>query len=233
VVSVSAGEPVGPRAVGIDAAGKFGWVGVLVDESGFIDAQVGSLDELIRWAEPVAAIGVDIPIGSVPGGVRDADARAREFVGPRRSSVFPAVPGDVLDAVSYAEANHRLERSGRAKLSRQAWMLAPGIREASTLAARDERVIEVHPEVSFRELAGEPIRWSKKTWNGMGLRRRLLAGAGIEVPGVIESLDRVPTDDVLDAAVSAWSALRYASRTAVSLPDPPQLVDGRPVAIWF
>ncbi len=32
-----------------------------------------------------------------------------------------------------------------------------------TLAEVDERVIEMHPEVSFRELAGEPVLESKHT----------------------------------------------------------------------
>jgi hypothetical protein len=54
--------------------------------------------------------------------------------------------------------------------------------EAAELATADDRVFEVHPEVSFCELAGECVAWSKKSWNGRLLRRRLLADAGIVLP---------------------------------------------------
>jgi predicted RNase H-like nuclease len=43
----------------------------------------------------------------------------------------------------------------------------------------------------------------------------------------------VPLDDVLDAAAAAWSADRLARGEAEPLPDPPAMVDGREVAIWF
>jgi len=41
-------------------------------------------------------------------------------------------------------------------------------------------------------------------------------------------------DDVVDAAVVAWSATRIARGEAQSLPEPPEHdSDGRPVAIWY
>jgi predicted RNase H-like nuclease len=42
-----------------------------------------------------------------------------------------------------------------------------------------------------------------------------------------------PADDVLDAAAAAWTARRKAVGEARSLPDPPELIRGRPVAIWY
>lgn len=218
--------------MGIDAAGKHGWVGIVIDESGFVGARLGSLRELIDWAEPVGAIGVDIPIGHVPGGVRRADVEARRFVGPRRSSVFAAPPTEALASGSYADANAEMVALGAPMLSRQAWALVPKMVEAAEVAAGDDRVHEVHPEVSFCELAGEHLRWSKKSWNGLLLRRRLLAGAGIDVPDVIEEVDGVVADDVVDAAVVAWSARRIATGAARTLPDPPEEGGDRRVAIW-
>lgn len=220
------------RVLGVDAAGKHGWVGIVLDDTGFVAARVGTLRQIVEWAEPVRAIGVDIPIGHAPGAIRRADVEARQFVGPRASSVFAAPPADVLAANSYAEDNAALGALGSPLLSRQAWALIPKMVEAAEVAASDERVFEVHPEVSFRELAGEHVRWPKKSWNGLLLRRRLLADAGIILPDVVTEIDRVVADDVVDAAAAAWSARRLASGAARSLPHPPEENAGRRVAIW-
>ena len=94
--------------------------------------------------------------------------------------------------------------------------------ESAGLAAADERVVEVHPEVSFRELIGRPPS-PKRTAAGPSERQLALATAGIDVPDL-----PYPFEDVLDGAVAAWSALRYA-REAVPLPDGHA---GRIGAIW-
>jgi predicted RNase H-like nuclease len=64
-------------------------------------------------------------------------------------------------------------------------------------------------------------------------RRRLLEQAGIVLPEDLGAASVVPPDDVLDAAVAAWSALRIARGEALTLPaDPPIDRSGRKVAIW-
>ena len=223
----------GPRALGIDAADKHGWLGVLVDVEGFVDANVGTVADLVRWAGDVTAIGIDIPIGAVDGGgARRADVEARRFIGVRASSVFPAPPAEVRAVGTYAEANAVLVALGAPKLSRQAWALVPRIAEADALARVDARVFEVHPEVSFRQLHGAPVPWSKKSWNGLHLRHRLLADAGIVVPPELPEIAGVVSDDVVDAAVAAWSARRIAAGTARTFPDPPERCEDRAIAIW-
>jgi len=97
------------------------------------------------------------------------------------------------------------------------------------------RIVEVHPEASFRELAGAPLKHSKKTWNGMMQRMRLLEKAGIAIPAELGEIGRVGVDDVLDAAAIAWTANRYVNHRARSLP-PQQLwqhSEGQVVAIWI
>ena len=221
------------RVLGVDAAGKHGWIGIVVDDAGFVGARIGGLRAIIDWAEPVRVIGVDIPIGHVSGGVRRADTEARRFVGPRRAaSVFAAPPETALRAASYAEANEALGAAGRARMSRQAWALVPKMAEAADVASTDDRVREIHPEVSFTELTGAPLAWSKKSWNGLLERRRALDAAGIALPDEIDGIDGVVADDVVDAAVVAWSARRVANGVALSLPDPPEAGVGRVVAIW-
>jgi predicted RNase H-like nuclease len=222
------------RVGGVDAAGKAGWVAVVLEDGHFDRAHVARhLADLVGDLGPADAIGVDIPIGGTAAGFRQADRLARPLVGARRSSVFAAPPPDIWTAESYEAANELLSSSGRPKLSRQSWALVPKIREADRVSRSDDRVVEVHPEVSFRAMAGVDLP-SKKTWDGMIRRRGLLTDNGIEVPGRLGPAGNVAVDDVLDAAAVAWSAGRIARGVATSLPDPPEAgVDGREVAIWF
>jgi predicted RNase H-like nuclease len=220
------------RVVGVDAAGGYGWVGVVVSDDGFEDSRVGTLNEILAWAEPVDVLGIDIPIGHVIGGIRRADAEARRFVGPRGSSVFPAPPTEAFTVDSFVELNAALAEQSRPMLSRQAWALVPKIVEAAEIANADARVFEVHPEVSFREMAGEFLPWAKKSWNGLQLRLRLLRHAGIDLPQQMPDIAGSATDDVVDAAAAAWSARRILGGAAKSLPDPPEQCAGRQVAIW-
>ncbi|MCP4085678.1 MAG: DUF429 domain-containing protein [Actinomycetia bacterium] len=228
------GRIVGPRVLGIDAAGKHGWVGAIVDDRGFVAAHVGALNELITWAEPVATVGVDIPIGNLPEGGRAADTVARGFIGLRRSSVFNAPPVAELRQDSFDETNRQLAERGQPKMSRQTWALLLKVEEAEALASSDDRLIEVHPEVSFRAMTDRDLEWPKKSWNGQMLRRRLLTDAGIVLPDQLDSAGVIPVDDVLDAAAAAWSARRHAQGQARALPDHVE-VDrtGHRLAIWY
>lgn len=91
----------------------------------------------------------------------------------------------------------------------------------------------MHPEVSFRTMRQAPIEWSKKTWNGVHLRARLLAEAGIVLAEALDEAAIVPVDDVLDAAAAAWTARRAARGEARSLPERPEMDrPGRLMAIW-
>ena len=223
------------RVVGMDAAGKYGWLAVVLDDDGFVGARLGSLRELVAWAEPVDVIGIDIPIGHTADGVRQADVEARRFVGPKRaSSVFAAPPREVLDAASYAEGNTVLKELGRPMVSRQAWALLPKMLEAAELADGDKRVYEVHPEVSFCAMnKDEYLPGTKKSWNGLMQRRDLLRKAGIELPAEIEELAAAAADDLVDAAAVAWSARRIALGDAESLPAEPEVHKGHQVAIYY
>jgi len=77
------------------------------------------------------------------------------------------------------------------------------------------------------------LPWPKTTWNGLMLRRRLLAEADVAVPDTLAIAGATAgPDDVLDAAVVAWTASRIAAGSAEWLPRSPQLEEGRP-RIWF
>jgi predicted RNase H-like nuclease len=213
------------RVAGVDAR-HGGWVAIVLDAGQFADSiSTPTFEELLGMVPDARVVGVDIPIGLPSKGVRAADVAARVFVGPRRSSVFPTPPRPALVAATYAEARGVLP-----SLSAQSFALGKKILEVE--ACLEERVVEVHPEVSFAGLAGRPLRHSKRSWNGQMERRRLLASAGIELPEELTA-GQAAADDVLDAAIAAWSAGRKERGEAATLPADPPVQDGRPVAIWY
>lgn len=210
---------------GVDAC-RGGWVAIVLDDGRFADSLFAAgFTQLLDGLARAAAVGIDIPIGLPDAGPRAADVAARAFVGPRRGSVFPTPPRVALLAASYAEARQIVP-----SLSAQSFALGKKILEVERCL--EERVFEVHPEVSFAALAGRHLRHSKRSWNGQMERRRLLSVAGIVLPDELAA-GEAAADDVLDAAVAAWTAARQANGEAATLPVDPPLLDGRPVAIWY
>jgi len=77
-----------------------------------------------------------------------------------------------------------------------------------------------------------PLRFRKKSAGGALERIELLRRSGFELQR-LGAAAWVPRDDVLDARAAAWSTSRIAAGIAQALPDPPELVDGYPTAIWY
>jgi predicted RNase H-like nuclease len=202
--------------VGVDGFAK-GWIAIGLEDGCFAWAAVYS--DFARLSEAqtdASAIAVDIPIGLPPPFPRLADEAAKRFVGPRRNSVFTTPVEEALKGATFAEATAiNLRQTGKG-ISQQAYALRGKIFELAAVAPTDERVVEVHPEVSFCELLGGWLVEPKTTWDGFARRRRLLRSAGIEIPDRIDA--PAPPLDVLDAAVAAWSANRYARGEALPLP---------------
>jgi predicted RNase H-like nuclease len=199
---------------GVDGYRK-GWVAVSLDPSGDVEVSthVAFADVLSLQARVIA---VDIPIDPAGLGSRPTDAAARAFVGgSRASSVFPTPPRAALEARTFAEANEIARTITGKGISQQAFALARKMLEVHTLAEVDERVIEMHPEVSFCELGAAHVLESKHTPEGLERRRELLAEAGIRLPGAVSG---VPEADLLDAAVGAWTAARWSAGKALSVP---------------
>ena len=136
------------------------WAVVVLRDGQFDRAsRVDRLADILEKGPDIAMLAVDIPIG-LPAGdgdwPRSADVAAKEFLGKAGASVFHAPPRPVLDCESYDEAN-RLHRKLTGKgLTQQAWGLRNGILQAEALAEKDDRIIEVHPEVSFLEHGRQP-----------------------------------------------------------------------------
>ena len=203
----------GVLVAGVDGYRK-GWVAVSLDPSG--DVQVSTHATFVEVLSLRArVIAVDIPIDPAGRGARPTDAAARAFVRGRASSVFSTPPRSALEARTFAEACEIARTITGKGISQQAFALGRKILEVHALAEVDERVIEMHPEVSFCRLAGDALAESKHAPEGLERRRALLAAAGITLPGAVPG---VPEADLLDAAVGAWTAARYASGDAEALP---------------
>ena len=206
------------RVVGVDGT-KGGWVAIALEDGRFAD------DYVLRPIETAFkvdadVIAVDVPIGFGP---RQADVAARVFLTGAASTVFSTPTREVLE-VPFGPG---------LGVSAQAHALGPRILQVTRLAESDPRIYEVHPEVSFRAMnGGRALGGRKKSAGGALQRVELLRGPGIDLVN-IQATANAPLDDVLDASAAAWSAHRIANGSAVSLPSPPEDVNGRAVAIWY
>ena len=196
------------NAVGFDGW-RGGWVGIRLHDGAFHEAVAGpELASLIDVAD--RAVGVDMPLGFPEGAEpRAFDVAARRRLVRRASTLFIVPPRDVMEEATYQDANRRSqERYGRG-ISAQVYALRKKIFEA--IDVMDARFQEIHPEVAFADLAGEPLVEPKKTWAGQQRRRRLLAENGVDLPSDLGAAGRVPPDDVIDAAVVALTAWRASA----------------------
>jgi predicted RNase H-like nuclease len=227
---VSSDSPV--PVTGVDAC-RGGWVAVTLGPAGPPAVTVAaSLEGL-----PLSAVtGIDMPLGLLARGWRDADQLARRALGRRGTTVFAIPPRPVWDCDSYAAANRTCRELTGKGMSAQSWGLRRKIAEADQYrhraAAAGIRLHEVHPELAFAALAGgAPLPDSKHTPAGLAVRRGLLARSGIELPSRVAG---AAEDDLLDAAAVAWSARRIAGGRAVLLTNPAQRSDdGAEIAIRY
>jgi len=224
--------------LGADAC-PAGWVGVVLSPGGrraVVHSEIGGLVAMAAAAGPLHAIAIDIPIGLADSGPRQADLLARKAAGPRHASVFLTPVRDALLAETYATALAVSRKLTGRGISSQAYRLRAKILQVDSW--RQETltcpVVEAHPELSFAAMAGAPLRDPKSSWAGVVRRHQLLAAQGIELDSDLGlSGLQVGVDDVLDAAVVAWTARRVAQGQAVRVPDPPDQFDhqGRPIVI--
>jgi predicted RNase H-like nuclease len=233
--------PAARRALGFDGC-PAGWVAVTLEAGAVARVEVvehlrDRLPEGTAGASGVDAVAVDMPVGLVDA-ARDADRAARRALPGRASSVFSSPPRAVVDgwrtgAVrTHAQAVTVAQRITGKGLSQQAWRLVPKIAEADDLVAAGVPLLEVHPEVAFAVLGGEPLP-RKRSWAGLSVRRALLATVGVVLPDRFVDDHLAAPDDVVDAAVCAWVADGAARGQPLrQLPATTgQWVHGRPIAI--
>jgi predicted RNase H-like nuclease len=223
------------RVLGADGCPD-GWVTVTL-----VDGQVDEVEVVPDLLEAVAqgfdAVAVDMPIGLVDA-AREADIAARELLPGRASSVFPTPPAVVVDGWRRGELTSHASASAAARdvtgsgLSQQAWRLVPKIAHVDDLVAAGHPLWEVHPEVAFAIVVGEPLP-RKRSWAGVTTRRSVLDHLGVRLPDRFPGDTSTAPDDVLDAAICAWVADAIPARQPLLQlpPAPTQQAHGRAIAM--
>jgi predicted RNase H-like nuclease len=205
--------------VGVDGC-KGGWVIVEWNvDTGTITLDVLSNFGLVleKYPEGTAdAIAIDIPIGLIEC-ARQCDVEAKAVLNCRKPSVFPAPDPRVVCVPDYQEARLASTELCGKSISAQAFGIFPKVCEVNELMTPglQNRVIEIHPEVSFWAMNGfEEICPPKRTgpgymerWNVLREHLDLQADAWKTLHGGVK---RAQHDDVLDAMAAAWTARRWA-----------------------
>jgi predicted RNase H-like nuclease len=223
---------------GVDGC-RGGWVAFEVDLTAYATSvEVVDLPAWLRERPPdLACIGIDIPIGLLNGS-RACDKAARKLLGqPRGTSVFAAPCRAAVHAATYEEASAvNRQKTGRG-LSQQAWGIAPKIKQVDDAITSDclRWAFEVHPEVCFWALAGErPMAHGKKTKAGASERLDLLRPVFPDIEHFMQNRPaKVGRDDLLDAAVAAWTAIRICKGEARSVCEPERDAKGLEATIWY
>ena len=196
-------------------------------------------------------VAVDIPVGLPSAGGRTADRDGRVLLKPKRTScVFPAPALCILDVEDYDRAKRLSYDATRKRPTKQSHALLRKIREVrhavndpnsfyrcgSSIDSAPTWAVEVHPEVSFAKLAGEPIPVSKHKQAGVARRVDLLQAV---FPNIAEAMaapvagrPRPGRDDRLDAAAAAWTARQLVKGDVDCLGAGEDDATGYPMNIW-
>ncbi len=224
--------------VGIDGC-RGGWIAFEVDLTS-LRTSVALIDlpsVLRNKPEDIAILAIDIPIGLLDSS-RACDKAARKLLGqPRGTSVFAAPCRATLSASTHASASAtNLRITGRG-LSQQAWGIIPKIKQVDDAITLDSQrwASEVHPEVCFWALAGErPMAHGKRTKAGVNERLDLLRPVFPEIESHLQNRrSDVGKDDLLDAAVAAWTALRIYRGEARRVCEAERDARGLETTIWY
>lgn len=214
--------------VGIDGC-RGGWIAAGQRERGgevrFV--RLRRLNDLEATFPDFRLAAIDMPIGLSESDRRAADVESRKFISPRGSSVFPSLIRPVLACSSYERGKDlSLALTGRA-FSKQAWMLKERTIEVDALIDDlnvREKVWEVHPEVSFRLMAGRGLTLSKHCDEGIEFRKILLSSAfpsGWEHGRSQFKKSEADDHDLLDSLAALWSAWRILEGDAEYFPPKP------------
>lgn len=231
------------RVAGVDGT-PGGWAVVIVEADRRRIRKVRALSEIFDGAARLDVVAVDVPIGvcdAYETGGRACDREARKRLQKRASSVFPAPVRPVLAASSWEDACARSRASapeGKA-ISKQTFHILQKIKEVDDLLQAHPKlrdvVREVHPEVCFCELVGHPMRYPKKKQEGRHERRQALGRYFSDLDAILDAgrKEGLPREDLLDATVACWSALRLADGRGHSLIEPvPRDGTGLRMTIW-
>ena len=201
-------------------------------------------EELLTRSPTPIILGLDMPIGLSSLKPRVCDKKARECLDPaKKSSVFPAPIRPILLEKEYTEACTISKKISDRKISKQTFYLLPKIRQVDSLLQKTkkyrDKIIEVHPEVSFWAWAKKKhLKYNKKTPEGRLERLKLIndyfGNASFKNARNCFQKQEVADDDILDAFATLWTAYRWQKKQAKNLPEIPEIDQtGLPMRIVF
>ncbi|STO07650.1 DUF429 domain-containing protein [Exiguobacterium aurantiacum] len=200
--------------VGIDGA-RGSWVRITYDSISLCLTISEQLEDLLIDG---AVHFVDMPkeLGTTEKPDRTCDAYLRSQLTKRKSSIFTPPIEEVLNEETYEAANLKSRELVGKGISKQAWNLAPRIREFQTLDRDD--VFESHPEVCFAVMTGREAEFSKKTEAGEAERIELLRRYSNSSPWKWK-MSNVQVDDIIDACILAVAAYEAGTTGMSTYPD--------------
>ncbi len=229
---------------GVDGC-KTGWLCVAKDlDTGLITSEVFSNAKLLlqHKLEP-SVTAIDIPIGLTENGPRQCDIEARQILGSRASSVFPAPIRPALQSKTRQHADEIRRKIEEKGVSAQSFAIFKKVLEfdkiLSTLPHLQDRVKEIHPEVCFWAWNNKrAMSYNKKSRGGRAERHELVV-KHFGVEAVEETRAKylvkcVSHDDIYDAFAALWTAERIFAGKAGVIPDPsPHDAIGLRMEMWY
>jgi len=203
----------------------------------------GDFAAVVQTTDTCVVVVVDMPIG-LPSGAdpRSCDLLAREALGGGgQGRVFLTPPRQALRARSVEEflSLHRT-LTGRGP-GLPVWGIVPKLREVEAVVTPDlqKRVMEFHPELLWKRLAGRVLA-SKHGARGTHQRLTVLAQHGVSWLLRLDMgklPDAVALDDVLDSIIGLPVANSVARdpmyKRRLPAGDPPKDERGLRMEIWF
>ena len=210
-------------AVGIDGCSN-GWLASFSKPFDFKNCHClysKYLDELISKLPQTTFVIVDIPIGlEEKKHIRECDIKAREFIGPRRHSIFAPPCKKASLQSNYESANKLNKEITNYGLSKQTWMINEKLKETQKLVEKGYNLKEGHPECSFRELKGDFLKFGKSNLLGFFERLNLITDLGfipVSLSNQLSNEIKAKPDDLLDSLILCWSASRHIQKKGIYL----------------
>lgn len=217
--------------LGIDARGRAPfWTARLADGQVQDLGSVESLEAALQTPD-VETIAVDVALGHEDpvghgSGLRACDRAARDVLGPASDRMFVLPPPAVFEADTYHDALEACRAHGWPELEPPLWFARERLEALAQAAGEDQRLVEVHPELSFAHMNGlrgevEPADGYGDSWAALNERLELLHEGGLHPEGHLEGAEDPDPRAALDATAAAWSAHRAARGEAARLPEEP------------
>lgn len=221
------------KCLGIDGC-TGGWICAVLEGKELEFYRYTTMGELMAAQGVFTVCLIDMPIGlqSHAGQLRPDNA-ARKYIPERASTIFPVPCRQAVYADTIADAYLENERTLGKKFTPLTVGILPKIKQVDIFLQENptykNRLLESHPEVCFRALAGGTLLSKKKTPAGQADRLSVLE----KYCSGIQSIDflflarqlKCGIDDIIDAACLAVSAIIIADGHFFTLPEIPQTDD--------